>query len=325
MVIFRPVNSITLQCDRCGEKHSYKVSQKVLDSGLTLNFACLYIKRLPRVSSFRIDFTKNAPSTKSEDKERIATLYGVHDVEGKISRKNEINQPKLWLIYDFDQYFEEIINSYIIGSFYPVATSCTTLAERLVNLFIIKMRDLYDQSLLDAQLKKYVHSRDQNWQSFESNMKVLQAWNLLTPNQRSWFKDLLDIRNRAVHFQSAFDPQPDSFKAVQILHKIIDSYFSPFERKDVLRVFEIPGEIWVKEEKLSDPFVKAFMLACCRDFASQGTLNNKNIYHENDAVIGLFSEAEFIEQRKRYQVKLTYEPVYQKGTIGGKEITFRII
>ncbi|MBI2055873.1 MAG: hypothetical protein HYT37_00625 [Candidatus Sungbacteria bacterium] len=243
-------NEIAIKCDRCSESHSYNIPQKDIDSGLTLNLACLNIKRLLRVSSFRIDFTKNAPFTKSEDRERISTFYGVHDVENKINRKNEINQPKLWLVYDFDQYFEEIINSYIIGSFYPVATSCTTLAERLVNLFIIKMRDLYDQSLLDAQLKKYVHSRNQNLQSFESNMKVLRAWNLLTPNQGSWFKNLLDIRNRAVHFQSAFDPQPDSLKAVQILHKIIDSYFSPFERKDVLRVFEIPGEIWVKEEKL---------------------------------------------------------------------------
>ncbi|KKR84977.1 MAG: hypothetical protein UU48_C0001G0054 [Candidatus Uhrbacteria bacterium GW2011_GWF2_41_16] len=316
---------MTLQCDRCGEKHSYKISQKDLDSGLTLNFACLNIKRLPRVSSFRIDFTKNAPSTKREEEERVSTLYGPNDVVAKTNRKNEINQPKLWLIYDFDQYFEEIINSYIIGSFYPVATSCTALAERLVNLFIIKMRDLHTQSLLDVQLKKYVHSRNQNWQSFELNMKVLQVWNLLNTNQKGWFKDLLDIRNRAVHFQSAFDPQPDSLKAVQILHKIIDSYFSPFERKDVLRVFEIPGEIWVKEEKLNDPFVKAFILPCCRDFASQGTLNNKNIYHENDAVIGPFSEADFIEQRKNYQANLTYEPIYQKGTIEGKEFTFRII
>lgn len=319
------MSELTIKCDRCGEKHTYNISDQDIKAGLTFNVACLNIKRLPRVSNFRIDFTKNAPLTKDEDNNQISAFYGVHDVQNKINRKNEINQPKLWLIYDFDQYFEEIISSYIVGAFYPVATSCTTLAERLVNLFIIKMRDLHSQSLLGAQLKKYVHSRDQNWQSFELNMKVLESWNLLTPSQKGWFKDLLDIRNRAVHFQSAFNPQDDSLKAIQILHKIIDSYFSPFERKDVLRVFEIPGEIWVKEEKLNDPFVKAFILPCCSPFASRGTPNNKNIYHENDAVAGSFSEDEFIEQRKKYEPDLNYEPVYQKGTIGKREVSFRII
>ena len=100
-------------------------------------------------------------------------------------------------------------------------------------------------------------------------------------------------------------------------------------KKPLEEFIEIMEDEWegyrVKEEKLNDPFVKAFILPCCRDFASQGTLNNKNIYHENDAVIGPFSEADFIEQRKNYQANLTYEPIYQKGTIEGKEFTFRII
>src|SRR3989344_8783064 len=247
------MNELTIKCDRCGQNHSYTIAQKDVDLGRTFNLACLNIKRLPRVSSFRIDFSKNAPSSRAEEAERTSLMYGLHNIDEKIERKNQINNPKLWLVHDFDQFFEEIIDSYVIGSFYPVATSCTTLAERLVNLFILKMRDLYDKPLLDDQLKKYVSSRNQNWQSFDLNMKVLQAWNLLSIDRRAWFKDLFDIRNRAVHFQSSFNPQPDSLKAIQTLHKIIDSYFSPFERKDVLRVFEIPGEIWVKEEELSNP------------------------------------------------------------------------
>ena len=322
------MNELTIKCDRCGQNHSYTIAQKDVDLGRTFNLACLNIKRLPRVSSFRIDFSKNAPSSRAEEAERTSLMYGLHNIDEKIERKNQINNPKLWLVHDFDQFFEEIIDSYVIGSFYPVATSCTTLAERLVNLFILKMRDLYDKPLLDDQLKKYVSSRNQNWQSFDLNMKVLQAWNLLSIDRRAWFKDLFDIRNRAVHFQSSFNPQPDSLKAIQTLHKIIDSYFSPFERKDVLRVFEIPGEIWVKEEELSNPFVKAFILPCCRDFASRGTLNNKNTYHENDALPGLFSEAEFIEQRKKHRGgvdSLSYEPVYKKVNLAGKDFTFRVI
>lgn len=322
------MSNLTIKCGRCGQSHSYSIPGNDIDAGLTFNLACLNIKRLPRVSSFRIDFTKNAQLASEEEVERISSMYGSRDVDKKIERHNQINTPKLWLIHDFDHFFEEIIDAYVVGSFYPVATSCTTLAERLINLFILKMRNLYDDALLDDQLKKYIRSRDQNWQSYELNIKVLQKWNLLTVDKKSWFNDLLDIRNRAVHFQTSFDPQLDSLKAVQTLHKIIDSYFSPFERKDVLRVFEIPGEIWIKEEALSDPFVKAFIFPCCTDFASRGAFNKKNVYHENDALPGQFSETEFIEQRKKYNggaASLEYEPIYTKADCEGKDMVFRII
>lgn len=319
------MKSIEINCDRCKENHTYQISEENIKSGKVFNLACMKIKRLPKITSFRIDFTKNSPISLLEDKSRTSSLYGEYDVDNKVIRKNQINDPKMWLIYDFDQYFEEIIKSYIVGSYYPVATSCTTLAERLINLFIVKMRDLYPKNILTTDLQKYVYTRDQSWQSFDLNIKVLESWSILNKNQKKWFKDLLDIRNRAVHFQPSFNPQDDSLNAIKTLHKIIDSYFSPFERKDVIRLFEIPGETWVKEDKLTDPFVRAFILPCCNDNASCGTMNKQNIYHEKDAIVGIFSEEEFIEQRKKYQADIEYKPVYKKIQIDDKEITYRTI
>lgn len=323
---------IIIKCDRCYEDHTYRLPKADLLSGKTINFGCLKIKRLPRVTNFRIDTTKNLPSSHSEDIQNVVLRYGEMNTEEKLKRKKEINEVKLWLIYDFDKFFEEIIHSYIAGSFYPTATSCTTLAERLVNLFILKMRDHYGRGLLDKKLQKYVYTQDQNWQSFDWNMKVLNAWGLLTPEQKKLFKDLRDIRNRAVHYQPSFNPEVDSLNAVKTLHKLLDSYLSIFERKDILRVFEIPGEVWVKEEKLNDPFVQAFVLPCCNSFASCGALNKNNIYHENNAIIGAFSESEFIEQRKKYQEDLksdrpdlNYEPPYQILRIEEQDYIFRII
>jgi len=319
------MKNLEILCNRCNEKHIYKVEQDHIKSGKVFNFACLNIKRLPRVSDFRIDFTKNAPGSTKEDYPVVSFSYGLNDIDNKVARKNQINKPKIWLIHDFDQYFEEITRTYIVGAYYPATTSCTTLAERLINLFIIKMRDLYDKSLLDNSLQRYVYARNQNWQSFDLNIKVLGSWGILSSNQKKWFRELLLIRNRAVHFQPSFNPQSDSLSAIKILHKIIDSYFSPFKRKDVIRLFEIPGEIWVKEDKLSDPFVKSFILPCCRDYASRGALNKKNLYHENNAIIGTFSEIDFIEQRKKYQNGLEYEPTYKKIKINDQKITYRII
>lgn len=326
------MKSVVIKCTRCKQDHVYNIDTDNINFTIPFNFACPNIKRLPRVSSFRIDFTKNLPTEYDKEKDIITDLYGADKIEEKIKRRNQINKPKMWLIYDFDQYFEEIADAYILGAFYPVATSCTTLAERVVNLFIMKMRDLYDKNILDSKMQKYIYTKDQNWQTFDSNMKVLKAWKLLSENQKRWFKDLLDIRNKAVHFQASFNPQYDSLKAIKTLHKIIDSYFSALQRKDVLRVLEIPGEIWVKEDMLTDPFVKAFILPCCSNFASCGlisSINGKNIYHEDDAVIGLFSEADFIAQRLKYQesdkVATEYRPAYEKITFSGRELIYRVI
>ncbi|MDP1814018.1 MAG: hypothetical protein Q8K92_06175 [Leadbetterella sp.] len=319
------MESIVLDCERCNQKHKYNIDIDTLQNGQLINLICVNIKRLPRLVRFRVDFTKNNPSSYEEDKNYVSINYGFRNVEEKIKRKNEINEVKLWLIYDFDKYFEEIRDSYIIESFYPVATSCTALAERLVNLFIIKMRGMYDKSLLNFKLQEYVFKRDQNWQSFILNMQVLKAWGLLSIDQKSWFNTLLDIRNRAVHYQSTFSSESDSLEAIKTLHQILDSYFSPFARKDILRVFEVPGEIWVKEDCLDNPFVKAFVLPCCNQAASRGTLNMNNEYGENDAIIGDFSEEEFIEQRKTYKVNLNHKPNIKTATLKNKDILYKMV
>ncbi len=326
------METITIKCDRCTQDHSYNISQKDLESGMTLNIACFNIKRLPKITSTRIDFRKNALSSTKENIDRISYSHGSQNADEKIKRMNEVNEPRMWLIYDFDQYFEEIINTYIIGSFYPTATSCTTLAERLVNLFILKLRDLYDKSILENDMQKYVYTRDQSWQSYDSNMKVLKAWGLLTDTQKELFKGLRDIRNRAVHFHNEFDAKSDALTAIKTLHKILDSYFSTFVRKDVLRVFEIPGEIWVREDKIDNPFVKVFVLPCSSMFASCGAYNTENIYHENSGLIGIFAEDEFIKQRLEYsdglkenRPDLEYKPEYKTFDWQNMEVKYRII
>ena len=303
-----------------------------MPKGQTFNFACLNVKRLPRVLKFRIDATKNANKFDTNyDREFITRLYGPQDIEEKIKRWNEINETRLWFIHDFDEFVEEILSAYVAGNFYPAATACTTLAERLANLFIVKMRDLYGRNLLDPEHQKYVYDRDQSWQNHDKNMTVLDKWGLLSDPQKSYFAELNKIRRRSVHYQPTFDPKADALVAITNLRNLIDSYFSQFTRKDVLRVFEIPGEIRVRESKIQEPFVKAFVLPCCNDFASCGMFNRKNVYYEKDALVGNFTEDEFIEQRKQYEARLPkdaldYEPTYKEYDLGdGRKILCRVV
>lgn len=326
------MRTLTLKCTRCNEAHSYEIADEDLPEGQGYNFGCLNIKRLPRVTTFRFDAGGNIQTHDDTYASSMITgKYGSQNIQEKIDRWNKINQPRIWFVHDFDAYVEEILDAYVSGYFYSVATACTTLAERLANLFILKMRDLYDQNLLDSENQRYVYSRSQSWQNYKRNMEVLEAWNLLSANQKSQFKKLYKIRKRAVHFQQTFDAHKDAEDAIMALRGLIDSYFSQFDRKDILRVFEIPGEIWVKEAVIEQPFVKAFVLPNCSMCASCGVVNDKKIYHEEEAIVGTFSEDEFIEQRKKFnptldKKMLEFAVVFNEEMLpDGRKITYRVI
>ncbi len=325
---------ITL-CERCNLEHSWSITEEDINKGLTFNFGCLNIKRLPKVTSFRIDTTGNANQFDPNYARTIIThKYGIEDLEDKIVRWKEINSSRLWLIHDFDPYVEEMIQTYIAGNFYPVASACTTLAERIANLLILKLKNSYNQELLDSENKKYVYSRDQSWQNHDRSMEVLETWGVLSGEQKKLFTNLYKIRSRSVHFQTDFDAKKDASDAIKSLHELIDSYFNQMKRTDLMRVFEIPGEIWVREEKINDPFVKAFVLPNCNDFASCGFINNQKEYHELHAIPGNFSEQEFIDQRIEYskypsnifQEALDHSPIYKAYALeDGRLVSYRLI
>lgn len=332
VIIIKTMIPIRFKCEKCGQEHTWEIREEDIPKGQIFNFACLNVKRLPRVLKFRIDATKNANKfDKNYDRELITRLYGTQNVDDKIKRWNEINETRLWFVHDFDEFVEEILSAYVAGNFYPTVTACTTLAERLANLFIVRMRDLYDRNLLDSEHQKYIYDRDQSWQNHNKNMAVMDKWGLLSSQQKIHFAELNKIRRRSVHYQPTFDAKTDALVAITNLRNLIDSYFSQLIRKDILRVLEIPGEIWVRESKMQEPFVKAFVLPCCNDFASCGMFNRKDLYHEKDAIVGSFSENEFIEQRKQYTAHLSkdaldYEPIYKEYKLdGGRKISCRVV
>ena len=71
-------------------------------------------------------------------------------------------------------------------------------------------------------------------------------------------------------------------------------------RTDIFRVFEIPGEIWVRADYESDPFVKEFVLPCCTRMAAIAQLSDDG-YSEDGAYAGEMTENEFTRLRKEYQ------------------------
>lgn len=113
-------------------------------------------------------------------------------------------------------------------------------------------------------------------------------------------KQLRTLRNDSVHYVPGYDFEAGSTEAVTLLMALLDSLFSALNRTDVFRVFEIPGEIWVRADRENDPFVKEFVLPCCTRMAAVSRLDDTG-YSEDGARVGAMTETDFIHLRKEYQ------------------------
>jgi len=103
-----------------------------------------------------------------------------------------------------------------------------------------------------------------------------------------------------VHYVKDYEYGPAAAKALELVTKLIDSLFFVFDRKDIFRIFEVPGEVWVRADRQEDPFVVEFVLPLCHRFGSTVLFLDKGGYKEDGAVVGRMTEAEFIEHRKSY-------------------------
>jgi len=125
---------------------------------------------------------------------------------------------------------------------------------------------------------------------------------VLNDEQVSICKTLHKYRNDAVHYLPDYAFKNAAPTVIKLTTRLIDSLFSAFGRKGIFNIFIVPGEIWVREEKLNDPFVQEFVLPCC---SMEGAVSQfdyeKNEYHEDGAIVGDLSEEDFIRTRIDYR------------------------
>lgn len=71
------------------------------------------------------------------------------------------------------------------------------------------------------------------------------------------------FRNDSIHYNIGYDFKANAHNAVVALAEIIDGQFNYEKRKDLFWVFHVLGEIFLKSEKIDDPFVKEIVLPHC--------------------------------------------------------------
>jgi len=284
------------RCPRCGEAHEFRFGRG-LPKQKTIYLPCPRVTRFWRLSSFYIDSTPNVLD-EAQLLAQVEHIHGAMNLEQKLARWREVRRPGLWLIFEYREMAEEVLQAYIQGLSYPALTGACCLAERVMNRLVFGLREHYRRSVHYKRI--YKKPREQNWTRLR---KILRDWRVLSREQCEAIKRLHALRTDAVHYVADYDYSAAAEEAVKLTVGLVDSLFFVFDRKDIFRIFEVPGEIWVRADQENTPFVQEFVLPLCGRFGPTHLWLDAGHYEEDGAPIEALSEEEFIEFRRRFLKK----------------------
>jgi hypothetical protein len=281
------------ECPRCGGTHQFHF-RNGLPKEPKIYIPCPRVTRFYRLAEFYVDSTPNVLD-EEQILAQIQDMHGARDLEEKLARWREVRRPGLWLIFEYREMAEEVMQADIQGLHYPALTGACCLAERVMNRLLFGLKEHYKRS---AHYKR-IHdkSRVQNWAQLR---KILRDWRVIDSEQAGVIKKLHSLRTDAVHYVKDYDYEEAAAEAIRLVLQLIDSLFFAFDRKDIFWVFRIPGEIWVREDKQDAPFVKEFVLPLCHKAGATMLYFEAEGYKEDGALVGPMTEDEFIERRKSY-------------------------
>ncbi len=182
--------------------------------------------------------------------------FGEIDSDQKIKNFVDLGPKPLSIIAFHNAFFAQVRSSFVIGAYYPALTGACALGERILNHLILALRDDFKAS---AEYK-HVYRKD-SFDDWALAIDTLVAWDVLLPEAAADFRMLMRKRNEAIHFRPETDGNVRqlAFDAVTCLQKIIGEQFSGFGPQPWF-ITGIPGEIYIKEEWESKPFVRKVYL-----------------------------------------------------------------
>ena len=196
---------------------------------------------------------------------RKKTEQALIDQFGKVSanekKQNFIglgNKPFSILAFH-NRFFDQIRTSFIMGAYYPALTGACALGERILNHLVLILRDEFKST---PEYKKVY--RKESFDNWDIAISTLFSWKVLLPQIESEFRNLSEIRNRAIHFRPEIDTNDRSLAAdaIRILQTIIGTQFSGFGNQPWF-LTGVPGEIYIKNDWEKAPFVNKVYLPNC--------------------------------------------------------------
>lgn len=285
------------KCPRCGEGHRFVLASVHLRSS-SIYLLCPNVTRFYRLTSFHFDALPNIQDLYGDDDilDYIKHLHGEAGIEDKLNRWKKVRREHIWPIDEFNDYIEQVLQAYVQGLFFPSMTGAVCLAERVMNRLVFELRNHFKSS----KHYKTIHGRGEKLQNWDLLILILADWDVFDESQTNLARKIHKYRTDSVHYVPNYNYKEKSLESIKLVSELIDSLFSIYRRKDIFRVFEIPGEIWVRAEAQNLPFVREFILPSCRLMSAIHQITNDG-YCEDGAIVGEMTETEFITKRIEYQ------------------------
>lgn len=291
---------VTITCPVCAALHSVELTEAQSTSEEPFIIQCPDLDRRYRLINFYVDsrrgfFKPDHPVDQTDNMfAHIKAELGEQDFDAKFKRWKQVDYPPLGLIDEYPEKLSQIINTFSIGYAYPAVTSACCLAERVLNRLVLRCRDHFKSH---PEYKR-IYRKD-SFDDWGRMLDLIEAWSLVPVKAIGLFRELMPIRHQSIHYNEAYD-----FDAVaaDILNKIIavvTEVFGVMNRKDIYLVFDVPGEVWVRSDAESLPFVVEFVLPhCYHAHAVHDVDFRAGKITERLGRTGPLSDGEFVELRK---------------------------
>lgn len=191
-------------------------------------------------------------------REELLFSYGVLNHEDKIQNFIDLGDKPFSILAFHNRFFEESRSAFVIGSYYPCLTAVCALGERILNHLIILLRDDFIGS--DEYKRVYNKESFDNWLL---PIETLSAWGVLLPEVKELYENLMEMRNKAIHFRPETDANPRllALEAYQCLQDIISRQFSATDQP---WIFWTSGEVYIRKEWEDQPFIKKVYIPNCK-------------------------------------------------------------
>lgn len=267
-----------------------------------------------RFLRFSIDSSRNVFSSsiptelkdrmQEEQRVHLVEQYGREAFEEKFARWLAIPKPVLSVVDEHTFLLADIERSYVSGAQYSALTGACSLGERIFNHIILRVRDSYK----GHPQYKHVY-RSGSFNDWNLAIETLVQWNILDAEGEQLYRELHMLRNATVHFQDKEQNLEVMAKqGVELINKIVSRLFSISPGNKFISWCEVPGEMYLRKEYESIPFVREFYIPSAILVGYKHTIANtpgpkfvvqdSNEYPDTD-----ISDAEFVRLRREFNIK----------------------
>lgn len=247
-----------------------------------------------RILKFAIDATRNLPGGSTKD--FVRTQFGELNLFEKVRRYQEIERTPIGIVEEYWKILNEIINSYTIGDFYLSLVGSCTLGERIFNRLIIKLRDYYK----NTKEYKEVYSK-KTINDWDEAIRILRSWKIINKELEKDYKLLEKLRQESAHYQAKNqDFEKMAKEAIKYITNITNSLFGIINRRDILLVFNAPGEVYIKKEVENIPLVQEFYISSAILVGYKHRVEENVIIDNYKYLRKEISDEEFIKLRKDF-------------------------